>query len=128
MKRSASTNNYRFKIYTGMQKMITGLNEFEGGFTPRQNNDMNDFDAHTTNELFHFRIYFENKRIGTIVFNTPAMIDCHGWKLTEFLAQRLHLAKQFLITLIIKRNCLRPLYMKNIFEVAENANFKSSHK
>ena len=30
--------------------------------------------------------YFEKTKLSTIVFNTPAVHDCHGWKLGEFLA------------------------------------------
>lgn len=59
--------------------------KFEGGFAPRS--DGKDFGF---SELIYQRIslkeYLQKVKKSFVVFNTPAVQDCHGWKLGEFLA------------------------------------------
>lgn len=119
-KRSASTNNYRLKFIQAC-KSIAGL-EFEGGFAPRQNNDMNDFDAHTTNRRYSISEYILKTKKSAIVFNTPAVLDCHGWKLAEFLA----LGKAIISTPLSRELPAPFVHEKHFFEVAENANFETA--
>lgn len=57
---------------------------FEGGFAPRSDNmDLG------YKELIYKRIilnkYLDKIKKSILVFNTPAVQDCHGWKLPEFL-------------------------------------------
>ncbi|MBO2544295.1 glycosyltransferase [Salegentibacter sp. BDJ18] len=65
-------------------KELNGL-EFEGGFAPRSDRKKTGFE-----ELIDKRIGFENYvekiEYSIVVFNTPAVEHCHGWKLAEFLA------------------------------------------
>ncbi len=83
-KRSPVTNSNRLAFIKAC-KAIPGLS-FEGGFAPRQNRDIHDFDAYTTASRYSAGEYFSKTKRSSLVFNTPAVLDCHGWKLGEYLA------------------------------------------
>jgi glycosyltransferase involved in cell wall biosynthesis len=83
-KKSPKTNNNRLQFIKAC-KSIPGL-IFEGGFAPRQNRDIDDFDAYTTAEWYSVNEYLRKVKQSVVVYNTPAVLDCHGWKLGEFLA------------------------------------------
>ncbi len=59
---------------------------FEGGFfSSKDHIQYEEFkDVITSKE--DTMSYFEKTKLSTFVFNTPAVHDCHGWKLGEFLA------------------------------------------
>ena len=64
----------------------SGLSQvnFEGGFAPRK--DGENHGLSTLASRVTLREYIEKVRKAELVFNTPAVLDCHGWKLAEFLA------------------------------------------
>ena len=65
-------------------KNINGV-IFEGGFAPRSDNKNLGYE-----ELISPRMklteYLKKIKRSVVVFNTPAVEDCHGWKLGEYLA------------------------------------------
>jgi hypothetical protein len=63
--------------------------KFEGGFLPSQhmsNSDRVRCSRHMADRRIPFPEYIEKTKASALVFNTPAMWSCHGWKLGEFLA------------------------------------------
>lgn len=64
----------------------SGLSQvnFEGGFAPRK--DGNNYGLSTLAPRVTLTNYIDKLRKAELVFNTPAVLDCHGWKLAEFLA------------------------------------------
>jgi glycosyltransferase involved in cell wall biosynthesis len=82
-KREAQTNSYR-ATFMDICRGTPGL-RFEGGFPPRD-------DGYTPYEhlLMSHRVpftqYIEKLKKSALVFNTPAVHGCLGWKLGEFLA------------------------------------------
>ena len=60
--------------------------EFEGGFAPRKRNDMPELDGLFAERRYPLSEYLEKTRRSALVFNTPAVHNCLGWKLGEFLA------------------------------------------
>ncbi|WP_149229143.1 glycosyltransferase family 4 protein [Flavobacterium nitrogenifigens] len=59
---------------------------FEGGFAARTNGDNLGFDKLVYSKKIPLNIYIEKIKNSAFVFNTPAVLSCHGWKLGEFLA------------------------------------------
>ncbi|MET0760034.1 MAG: glycosyltransferase [Flavobacterium sp.] len=59
---------------------------FEGGFAPRKDGNNLDFESLVVSKRFSLQEYLEKIKQSSIVFNTPAVLSCHGWKLAEFLA------------------------------------------
>jgi len=53
---------------------------------PRTHNDVEGFEAHTVSKRYTLKKYIHKTQESAIVFNTPAVLDCLGWKLGEFLA------------------------------------------
>lgn len=64
---------------------ISGV-EFEGGFAPRRRNDVPGFDDVIALRRYPLGEYLEKVKRSVVAFNTPAVHNCHGWKLGEFLA------------------------------------------
>ena len=60
--------------------------DFEGGFAPRNDGQNMGFENLLTNNRYPFKEYIKKTKKSSIVFNTPAVLSCHGWKLGEFLA------------------------------------------
>ncbi|WDF59079.1 hypothetical protein PQ462_20480 [Flavobacterium sp. KACC 22758] len=59
---------------------------FEGGFAPRSNGDNLGYDHLIYPKKVPLEIYIKKNKKAAFVFNTPAVLSCHGWKLAEFLA------------------------------------------
>jgi hypothetical protein len=59
---------------------------FEGGFAPRRRRDISGIDDITAPRRYPFAEYLEKTRRSAFSFNCPAVHNCHGWKLGEFLA------------------------------------------
>lgn len=60
--------------------------EFEGGFAPRNDGNNLGFDDMVMPERYQFKDYLDKLKRSAFVFNTPAVLLCHGWKLAEYLA------------------------------------------
>jgi glycosyltransferase involved in cell wall biosynthesis len=62
--------------------------QFEGGFIPRRNHvgDPVGFETLTVERPYPITDYIARIKRSAVVFNTPAVGRCHGWKLGEFLA------------------------------------------
>jgi hypothetical protein len=60
--------------------------EFEGGFAPRRQKDVDGIDDVTAPRLYPFKDWIRRTRASALVFNCPAVHRCLGWKLGEFLA------------------------------------------
>jgi len=83
--KSAKKTNYYRTNFIKSCKTIEGI-EFEGGFTPRTANDVSGFEKYTVARRYGITEYIEKVKRSLIVFNTPAVDECLGWKLGEFLA------------------------------------------
>lgn len=59
---------------------------FEGGFAPRSDGNTHGFDDLIMETRVPYATYLDNIKRSAFVFNTPAVLGCHGWKLAEFLA------------------------------------------
>jgi hypothetical protein len=60
---------------------------FEGGFYASVNHpQFKDFENLIFFHPYSVKTYVEKTKLSTIVFNTPAVHECHGWKLGEYLA------------------------------------------
>lgn len=60
---------------------------FEGGFLSDPNHPQyEDFKKLIFTERYSTKAYVEKTKKSSFVFNTPAVHDCHGWKLGEYLA------------------------------------------
>jgi hypothetical protein len=59
--------------------------EFEGGFAPRSDGKSFGYSYLVTNRIA-LKEYLKNIKRSMIVFNTPAVDNCFGWKLGEFMA------------------------------------------
>src|SRR5207248_8247403 len=77
---------------------------FEGGFAPRRRNDMPELEGLYSTRRYPIDEYIARTARSVVVFNTPAVHDCLGWKLGEFLA----LGKA-IITLPLTRQLPSPL-------------------
>lgn len=60
--------------------------KFEGGFAARSNGDNLSFENLVYSKKIPLKIYLKKIKNSAFVFNTPAVVSCHGWKLAEFLA------------------------------------------
>jgi len=83
-KQEDTTNNNR-ALFIKACKNNTQVN-FEGGFAARSNGDNLGFDDLVYSEKIPFETYLKRIKKSAFVFNTPAVLSCHGWKLAEFLA------------------------------------------
>ena len=83
-KNDMETNRQRASFFEAC-RAIDGL-EFEGGFTPRKLGDVPDFDRYLAPRRYPIEEYVEKTKQSTVVFNTPAVFACHGFKLGEYLA------------------------------------------
>lgn len=59
---------------------------FEGGFAPRNDGHNMEFDSLVVAKRYGLKEYIRKIKLSSIVFSTPAVLSCHGWKLGEFLA------------------------------------------
>ena len=59
---------------------------FEGGFAPRRRRDLPEVVALSAPRRYSIGEYLTKVARSAVAFNNPAVHDCHGWKLGEFLA------------------------------------------
>jgi glycosyltransferase involved in cell wall biosynthesis len=79
----AGTNKYR-KAFIEAVKAIKI--PFEGGFFVNdEHTDYEDYRDLIISKWYPNKKYIDKSKLSDIVFNTPAVHDCHGWKLGEFL-------------------------------------------
>ncbi|HWG73762.1 MAG TPA: hypothetical protein VG184_06880 [Acidimicrobiales bacterium] len=78
--------------------------EFEGGFAPRRQNDLPEWNEFFTRRRYRIDDYLSNVRRSVVAFSNPAVHQCLGWKLGEFLA----LGKA-IVTLPLERALPSPL-------------------
>ena len=83
-KNESATNNFRANFIKACRG-ISSLN-FEGGFAPRKDKVHFEFDKIVVEKRYAFKEYIKKTKESVLVFNTPAVVNCHGWKLAEFLA------------------------------------------
>ena len=83
-KKEAATNRFRAR-FVEVCRSIPGL-AFEGGFIRRTHNDIPGFERWTVEHRYPAAEYLSKIKRSAVVFNTPAVASCHGWKLAEFLA------------------------------------------
>ena len=77
------TNSLRNMFITACKEISTI--QFEGGFAPRPDGKDLGF-ADSIDDRLDIKEYLRKIKRSTVVFNTPAVQKCHGWKLAEFLA------------------------------------------
>ncbi len=83
-KKEAATNRFRAH-FVEVCRSLPGL-DFEGGFIRRTRNDIPGFESLTVEDRYPAVEYYRKIKRSAVVFNTPAVASCHGWKLAEFLA------------------------------------------
>jgi len=81
-KKEIKTNTYRAKF---IKACLTKNLKFEGGFSPRIKNDIQGFENLTMKSRETSESFMRKTKKSIVAFNTPAVLDCHGWKLAEFL-------------------------------------------
>jgi hypothetical protein len=83
-KQESLANDYRatFIKKCKINKKIS----FEGGFAARTDGNNFGFDKFVYSKRISLAKYLKNIKRSAFVFNTPAVLSCHGWKLAEFLA------------------------------------------
>jgi hypothetical protein len=77
-------NDYRVHFMDAV-KRTDGI-RFEGGFAPRADGWSLGYEDHIGPAFESLQTYREKIGRSFVVFNTPAVKQCHGWKLPEFLA------------------------------------------
>lgn len=83
-KKESLTNNARasfIKACKANSKIV-----FEGGLAPRKDGDNLGFNDIVVTQRYDLQEYLNKIKLSSMVFNTPAVLSCHGWKLGEFLA------------------------------------------
>jgi len=83
-KEEKQTNSNR-EMFIRMCKEVEGLS-FEGGFAARKNGDNLGYGSLVYSKTVPLKKYLNKIKNSMTVFNTPAVLSCHGWKLAEFLA------------------------------------------
>ncbi|MCH9647229.1 MAG: hypothetical protein K0U98_03255 [Deltaproteobacteria bacterium] len=82
--RNPTTNQFRAN-YIRACRSVADLH-FEGGFVPRPKGEFPEYAPETIDRKYPTAEYFTKTQRSLLVFNTPAVSSCHGWKLAEFLA------------------------------------------
>jgi len=85
-KNHINTNHFRAMFIRACKK--NSSIKFEGGLLINRNsgNELNKYEDIVTNQYIKAREYVERIHKSIVVFNTPALWGCHGWKLGEFMA------------------------------------------
>jgi len=83
-KKEKKTNDFRANFIKSC--LNNSKINFEGGFAPRTRNDITGFEDITMNGRIQMADYIIKCKKSFIAFNTPAVLDCHGWKLGEYIA------------------------------------------
>lgn len=82
-KKEEKTNELRANFIKACKQNI--LVNFEGGFAPRSKNDIVDYLDLVVDKRVTLKDYIEKMKKTSVCFNTPAVLECHGWKLAEYL-------------------------------------------
>ena len=82
-KKETKTNTFRANF---IKSCLTKNIAFEGGFAPRSKNDIRGYEELTMKSRDSIDTYLKKQKQSLLTFNTPAVLDCHGWKLAEFLS------------------------------------------
>jgi hypothetical protein len=77
-------NDYRVHFMEAVQR--AGGMQFEGGFAPRADGQYLGYDRYIGPAFESLETYRQKIGKSFVVFNTPAVKQCHGWKLPEFMA------------------------------------------
>jgi hypothetical protein len=96
-KKEGETNRLRAGFVRAC-KQVAGLT-FEGGFAPRSKDDVDGYEDITLERSVPMSDYLTKIKESAVVFNTPVILDCHGWKLGEFMA----MGKAIISTPLINR-------------------------
>lgn len=83
-KKEIKTNEFRANFIRA-SKSFKNI-KTEVGFAPRATNDVKGYEDITFINRHDVAYYFEQIKKSRLVFNTPAVLDCHGWKLAEYFA------------------------------------------
>jgi glycosyltransferase involved in cell wall biosynthesis len=81
-KKERKTNRFRANF---IKACLSSKIKFEGGFAPRTKKDIQGYEDITMKARHDMDTFIEKTKKSIITFNTPAVLDCHGWKLAEFL-------------------------------------------
>lgn len=101
-------NLYR-SIFMEISCNIEWVN-FEGGFTPPHREDEPYAGNYQINKRYNILNYIKLVKKSSVVFNTPAVLDCHGWKFGEYYS----LGKAIISTPIKRMLPVSPVHEKNI--------------
>lgn len=94
---------------------------FEGGFyAPVDHPQYEEFRELIFTEPYSVDDYIEKTKLSSIVFNTPAVHDCHGWKLGEYLA----MGKAIISTPISNELPEKLVHDENIYIVSNEEELK----
>lgn len=83
-KEDVETNEDRARFIRAC-KRVKGL-EFEGGFKPRPDRDVPGYEEEVCYRPYSFSEFLEKTRRSAVVFNTPAVMQCHSWRFGEYFA------------------------------------------
>jgi hypothetical protein len=83
-KQAQTTNENRMRFIKNCQSQKDIL--FEGGFSPQTLTSARGYEEYTAVKRYAISEYITKTKRSLVVFNTPAVLDCFGWKLGEYLA------------------------------------------
>ena len=79
-----TTNKYRREFIQICQSLDV---EFEGGFVAEQSHpEYEDYKPYIMDEKYSYKEFVSRTLNSWVVFNTPSVHNCHGWKLGEYMA------------------------------------------
>lgn len=81
-RKESATNRYRASFIEVCRDLPQV--RFEGGFAPRE--DLPELRSLMLDRRYTLGEYLERLQRSAVVFNTPVVSSCHGWKLAEYLA------------------------------------------
>lgn len=82
-KKEKEANNFRanfIKVCRSLGQLV-----FEGGFAPRTNDDIPGYEELLMKDRLSYRTFVNQTKKSILVFNTPSVGGCNGWKLAEYL-------------------------------------------
>jgi len=99
-----------------------GLN-FEGGLYAKQSNrEYNKYKHLVYSKFISFPSYISMTKRSSVVFNTPTVFNCHGWKLGEYFA----LGKAIISTPLINKMPVDLEHRKNIHFIEDASEMKDA--
>jgi len=97
--------------------------EFEGGFYSKSSHPQySKFKEIIFLNRYSIEKYISKTMLSSFVFNTPAVFNCHGWKLAEFLA----MGKAIISTPILNELPAKLIHGKNIHIVSNNSELEEA--